>query len=89
MRRVVITGLGPITSIGIGKDNYWNSLIEGKSGISYITKFQTEDYTSKIGSEIKEFHPEQYMGRKEAKRMDKFAQFAVAGTKLAIEDSKG
>ncbi|WP_416197456.1 MAG: beta-ketoacyl-ACP synthase II [Sporanaerobacter sp.] len=88
MRRVVITGLGPITSIGIGKENYWNSLIEGKSGISYITNFDTEGYTSKIGAEVKDFQPEEYMDKKEAKRMDKFAQFAVAATKLALEDSE-
>jgi 3-oxoacyl-[acyl-carrier-protein] synthase II len=88
LRRVVITGLGPITSIGIGKENYWNSLIEGKSGISYITNFDTEGYTSKIGAEVKDFQPEEYMDKKEAKRMDKFAQFAVAATKLALEDSE-
>ena len=88
MRRVVITGLGPITSLGIGKEDYWDSLIEGRSGISYITNFDTENYVSKIGAEVKDFNPEDYMDRKQAKRMDKFAQFAVAGAKLAIEDSK-
>lgn len=88
MKRVVITGLGPITPIGTGKENYWNSLIEGKSGISNITNFDTEGYTSTIGAEVADFHPEEYMDKKEAKRMDKFAQFAVAATKLAIEDSK-
>jgi len=88
LKRVVITGLGPITPIGTGKENYWNSLIEGKSGISNITNFDTEGYTSTIGAEVADFHPEEYMDKKEAKRMDKFAQFAVAATKLAIEDSK-
>ncbi|WP_077368642.1 beta-ketoacyl-ACP synthase II [Anaerosalibacter sp. Marseille-P3206] len=88
MKRVVITGLGPITPIGTGKEDYWNSLIEGKSGISHITNFDTEGYTSTIGAEVANFHPEEYMDKKEAKRMDKFAQFAVAATKLAIEDSK-
>ncbi|QQY80312.1 3-oxoacyl-[acyl-carrier-protein] synthase II [Keratinibaculum paraultunense] len=87
MRRVVVTGLGPVTSIGIGKEEYWNSLIEGRSGISHITKFDTEGYTTTIGSEVKEFNPEKYMDKKEAKRMDRFAQFAIAGTQLALEDS--
>ncbi len=88
MRRVVITGLGPITSVGIGKEDYWTSLVHGKSGISNITNFDTEDYVTIIGSEVKNFKPEKYMNKKEAKRMDRFAQFAVAGTALALEDSK-
>ena len=88
MRRVVVTGLGPITSIGIGKEDYWTSLVCGKSGISQITNFDTKDYVTTIGSEVKDFKPEKYMPKKEAKRMDKFAQLAVAGTYLALEDSK-
>lgn len=87
MKRVVVTGLGPVTPIGIGKEDYWKSLIEGKSGISYITNFDTKDYESKIGGEVKDFHPEDYIKRKEARRMDKFSQFAVVGTRLAIDDS--
>lgn len=86
MKRVVITGLGPITPIGTGKENYWDSLIKGKSGVSHITNFDTTGYASTIGAEVIGFHPEEYMDKKEAKRMDKFAQFAVAATKLAIED---
>lgn len=87
MRRVVVTGLGPVTSIGIGKEEYWDSLIEGRSGISHITNFDTEGYTTTIGSEVKNFNPEKYIDKKEAKRMDRFAQFAIAGTQLALEDS--
>jgi 3-oxoacyl-[acyl-carrier-protein] synthase II len=87
LRRVVITGLGPVTSIGIGKEAYWTSLVEGKSGISHITNFDTEGYTTTIGAEVKDFNPEEYIEKKEAKRMDKFAQFAIAGTQLALEDS--
>lgn len=87
MRRVVVTGLGPVTSIGIGKEEYWDSLIEGRSGISHITNFDTEGYTTTIGSEVKNFDPEKYIDKKEAKRMDRFAQFAIAGTQLALEDS--
>ena len=88
LRRVVITGLGPVTSIGIGKEDFWTSLLEGKSGISQITNFDTEGYVTTIGAEVKDFNPEDYIDKKEAKRMDKFAQFAIAGTKLALEDSK-
>lgn len=88
MRRVVITGIGCATPVGIGKEEFWNSLINGISGISYITNFDNEEYASKIAGEVKNFSPEEYIDKKEAKRMDKFTQFAVAGTKLAIEDSK-
>ena len=88
MKRVVITGLGPITSIGIGKTSFWNSLIEGKSGIELITKFDTTDFDSKIAAEVKDFEPSDYIDKKESRRMDRFTQFAVAGTKLALEDGK-
>jgi 3-oxoacyl-[acyl-carrier-protein] synthase II len=88
LRRVVITGIGCATPVGIGKEEFWNSLINGISGISYITNFDNEEYASKIAGEVKNFSPEEYIDKKEAKRMDKFTQFAVAGTKLAIEDSK-
>ena len=87
MRRVVITGLGPITPVGIGKEKFWNSLVEGVSGISYITRFDTKDYTSKIAGEVKDFQPENFIDKREARKMDRFTQFAVAGAKLAIEDS--
>ncbi len=88
MKRVVITGLGAITPIGIGKDKYWNSLISGKSGIGQITRFDTSEFNSRIGAEVKDFEPSDYMDKKEAKRMDRFSQFAVAASKLAFEDSK-
>ena len=86
MRRVVITGLGAVTPVGIGKDDFWNSLIQGKSGIGPLTRFDTEDFSSKIAAELKDFNPEDYLDKKEARRMDKFSQYAVAAAKLAIED---
>lgn len=86
MKRVVITGLGAITPIGIGKNDFWNSLIHGKSGIEPITKFNTDEFDSKIAAEVKNFNPEDFLNKKEAKRMDRFAQYAVASTKLALED---
>lgn len=88
MKRVVITGVGPITPIGIGKENYWESLMEGKSGISQITNFDSTNHASKIAGEVKDFHPEDYIKKREAKKMDKFSQLAIAGTILAINDSK-
>lgn len=86
MKRVVITGVGAITPIGIGKDNFWNSLLEGKSGIGYITKFDTERHETKIAAEVKDFNPQDFIDKKEARRMDRFAQYAVAATRLAIKD---
>lgn len=86
MRRVVITGLGAVTPVGIGKDEFWNSLIQGKSGIGPITRFDTQGFSTKIAAELKNFNPEDYLDKKEAKRMDRFAQYSVAAAKLAIKD---
>jgi 3-oxoacyl-[acyl-carrier-protein] synthase II len=86
-KRVVITGLGAITPIGIGKDEFWQSLINGRSGIGPITRFDASDYTSRIAGEVKNFDPTQYIDKKESKRMDRFTQFAVAGAGMAIEDA--
>jgi 3-oxoacyl-[acyl-carrier-protein] synthase II len=86
LKRVVITGLGAVTPIGIGKENFWNSLVQGNSGIGLITKFDTRDFDSKIGAEVKDFDPSAYIDKKESRRMDRFTQFAVAGAKLALED---
>lgn len=88
MKRVVITGLGAITPIGIGKDKYWDSLVNGRSGIGQISRFDTSEFTSKIGAEVKDFEASDYMDKKEARRMDRFSQFAVAASKLAFDDSK-
>jgi 3-oxoacyl-[acyl-carrier-protein] synthase II len=86
-RRVVITGLGAVTPVGLGIESMWKQLKEGKSGVSYITRFDTTDFPSKIGAEIKNFNAEDYIDKKEARRMDRFVQYAIAATKMAIEDS--
>lgn len=86
MNRVVVTGLGAITPIGIGKDEYWESLIKGKSGVGYITRFDTEDFITKIAAEVKDFNPEDFMDKREIRRTDRFTQYALAGTYLALED---
>jgi len=85
--RVVITGMGVISPVGTGKGKFWNSLIDGISGIDTITRFNTEDFNTKIAGEVKDFNPEDFIDKKELKRMDRFTQFAVAATKMAIDDA--
>lgn len=86
-RRVVITGLGVIASNGIGIDNFWDSLAHGRSGVRTITRFDASSYPSKIAGEVNDFNPLDYIDPKSARRMDKFCQFAVACTRMALEDS--
>ena len=86
-RRVVITGMGPITPIGTRTDNYWRALVDGVSGAGPITRFDASEYSTRIAAEVKDFDPQQYVERKEARRMDRFVQFAIAASKLAVEDS--
>lgn len=87
MRRVVITGLGAVTPIGMGKDEFWKNLEEGKNGIDYITLFDTAQHTTKIAGEVKNFVPEEWLDKKEARRADRVVQFAVAAADMAIKDS--
>lgn len=87
MKRVVLTGFGAVTPLGIGKDVFWNALLEGKSGVGYITRFDASKHDTKIAAEVKDFEPTAFMDKKEAKRMDLFAQYAVAGTKMALDDA--
>lgn len=79
--------MGAITPIGSGHEAYWKALLDGVSGAGPITHFDASEYTTRIAAEVKDFDPERYMERKEAKRMDRFVQFAVAATRLAFEDS--
>lgn len=85
--RVVITGLGAITPIGIGKDAFWQGLQEGKNGIGRTTRFDASNCAAQIAGEVKDFEPSAYIDKKEARRMDRFAQFAVAAAKMAFEDA--
>ena len=89
-RRVVITGLGAVTPCGIGVDKFWNAMLNGKSGVSLIESIDTERHTVKIAGEIKDkdFNPEDYIEPKDAKRMDRFTQFAMAAADEAIADAK-
>ncbi|RJQ70202.1 MAG: beta-ketoacyl-[acyl-carrier-protein] synthase II [Desulfobacteraceae bacterium] len=87
-RRVVVTGLGLVTPLGIGVEETWSALIAGKSGIGEITRFDTSEYGTKIAGEVKGFNAEEFMPKKEAKRTETFIAYAVAATKIAIEDSR-
>ena len=87
-RRVVITGLGAVSPIGIGKENYWRALEKGTSGIGKITAFDTANYNVKIAAEVKGFDPAVYMPKKDAKRSDPAIRYAVAAATMAVEDAK-
>ena len=89
-RRVVITGMGVVTPCGIGVDKFWKSMLEGKSGISTFEQISTDGHTTTIAGEIKDsdFNPEDYMSSKDAKRMDRFTQFAMVAADEAIDDAK-
>ena len=86
-RRVVVTGMGAVTPIGIGVDAFWKSVREGKTGFGPITAFDTEGMKVSLAAEVKDFDPEQYMDKKTARRMERFSQFAVAAAKEALDDS--
>ena len=88
LKRVVVTGLGAITPLGNTLNQYWEGLLGGRSGIGPITLFDASRHDSQIAGEVKGFDPHEYMDRKEAKRMDRFAQFAVAASKQAIADAQ-
>lgn len=87
MEKIVITGLGVVSPIGIGITAFWKNCLEGKSGISKISSWDVSQYPCRIGGEIKDFHPEQFIEKKKIKRMDRFTQFAMAAAKMALEDS--
>jgi len=88
LKRVAITGLGALTPIGNDIPEYWQGLLSGRNGIGPITRFDAAAHSSRIAGEVKGFDPHDYMERKEAKRMDRFCQFAVAASKQAIADSQ-
>ncbi|MEM9505426.1 MAG: beta-ketoacyl-ACP synthase II [Cyanobacteria bacterium P01_E01_bin.43] len=87
-KRVVITGLGAITPIGNDLASYWQGLLAGRSGVGPITHFDAAQHVTRIAAEVKGFDPLQYMDRKDAKRMDRFAQFAVATSQQALADAQ-
>lgn len=86
-RRVVVTGLGAVTPLGNDVAATWTNAIAGKSGIGIVTRVNPDDFRAKVAGEVKDFDPEKYVDRKEALRMDRFAQFAVAAAKMAVKDA--
>lgn len=86
-RRVVITGLGAVTSLGMGADKLWNSIKNGKCGISTIERIDVSDLPTKVGAEIKDFVPADFIEKKEVKRLDRYAQYAMAAAQMAVESS--
>ncbi len=86
-RRVVVTGMGAITPIGLNIEEFWAGVKEGKIGFEEITHFDTTDYKCKLAAEVKGFDPKEFMDFRSAKRMEPFSQYAVAATKEAIEDA--
>lgn len=85
--RVVITGMGAVTALGQDLDTMWNNLVQGKSGVSKIESFDVSEYPTQIAASVKDFNPEDYIDRKEARKMDRFVQFAVAAATSALKDS--
>ena len=88
LKRVVVTGLGALTPIGNSKDDYWDALVSGKSGAAPITYFDTEKFKTKFACELKNFNATDFLDRKEARKMDKFTQYAMVASDEAIADSK-
>lgn len=86
-RRVVITGLGAVTHVGIGVDRTWQAVLAGKSGVGPITRFDASDYACRIAAEVKEFDPADYVEKKEIKKMDTFIQYAMAASQEAVDDA--
>lgn len=87
MKRVVITGMGAVTPVGVTVDTFWDSLKNGKSGIDYISKFDTSEFRVKVAAEIKDFDASEYMEKSEIRRSDKFVQYAIAAATQAVSDS--
>lgn len=86
-RRVVVTGLGAVTPLGLGAAEMWERLLKGESGIGHITQFDSTDFPVHIAGEVRDFDPEEYVNRKQARRMARFTQFAVASARMALEDA--
>lgn len=87
MRRVVITGMGVIAPNGIGIDDFWTSIVHGRSAVGRITRFDASSYPSQIAAEVQHFDPFDYLEPRTAKRLDRFAHFALAASQMAIEDA--
>src|SRR5699024_32054 len=85
--RVVVTGIGAVTPVGNDAQTMWDNILNSKSGIDYITRVDKDQFPVKVAAEVKDFDPKLYMDRKDARRMDLFTQYAVAASKMAVEDA--
>jgi 3-oxoacyl-[acyl-carrier-protein] synthase II len=86
-RRVVITGMGVVAPNGIGVENFWDSVVHGRSGVRRITHFDASSFPCQVAGIVTDFDPTDYMDPKTAKRLSRFAQFALASSRMAVEDS--
>ncbi len=86
-RRAVVTGMALISPLGMSVEETWQKLIRGESGISHITRFDASGFSTRIGGEVRDFNPEDFLDKKELRRLDRVSQFAVAGAKMAIQDA--
>ncbi|HFS67968.1 MAG TPA: beta-ketoacyl-[acyl-carrier-protein] synthase II, partial [Flavobacteriia bacterium] len=87
LKRVVVTGLGALTPIGNNVEDYWNGLINGKSGAAPITYFDASKFKTQFACELKDFDATDFLNRKEARKMDRFTQYAMVASDEAIKDS--
>src|SRR6478672_5970642 len=86
-RRVVVTGIGLVSSLGIGTEANWRSLLAGESGVATITKFDPTEFSTRIAGEVKDFDPLTYIEKKDVKKMDIFIQYAIAASQFAVDDA--
>src|SRR5688572_32444720 len=86
-RRVVVTGIGLVSSLGIGTEPNWDALCQGLSGVGPITKFDATDFSARIAGEVKGFDPLRFVEKKDVKKMDVFIQYAIAASQFAMDDA--
>src|SRR5256885_5150234 len=86
-RRVVVTGIGLVSSLGIGTAENWAGLLAGKSGVGCITRFDAGDFATRIAGEVRGFDPLQFIEKKDVKKMDVFIQYAIAASQFAVDDA--
>ena len=87
-RRVVVTGIGLVSSLGIGTSENWTALLAGRSGVETITKFDASQFATKIAGEVRGFDPLQFIEKKDVKKMDVFIQYAIAASQFAMDDAQ-
>ncbi|NOR52800.1 MAG: beta-ketoacyl-[acyl-carrier-protein] synthase II, partial [Candidatus Aminicenantes bacterium] len=85
--RVVVTGLGVVTPVGVGLEEFWEGLKAGRNGVSRVTHFDPTDFSSQMAAEVNDFDPKEWVDAKSVRRMDRFTQFSLASSKMALEDS--